>query len=128
MIKALTLVCLLPLLCFASYSLEDLTLEEKVGQLLIAHFNGDIVNEDAKTLITHVFVGGLIYYNWANGLHSPDQVRTLSSGLQTLTQGKVPLFITIDQEGGLVTRLSKGFTVFPGNKALSLTLNPHLAE
>jgi beta-N-acetylhexosaminidase len=71
------------------------------------------------------------YYNWANGLHSSSQVQLLSSELQNLsknTQESIPLFIAVDQEGGVVARLNKGFTEFPGNKALGETQNPDLAE
>jgi len=106
--------------------LSTLTLEEKVGQTLIAHFRGEEANTDAKVLIDQAHVGGIIYYNWANGLHSPEQVRTLSNGLQALA--KTPLFIAVDQEGGRVARLQKGFTQFPGNGALGMTGKPEMAE
>lgn len=119
------------LACFASHSNTEMTLEEKVGQLLMVHFNGEIANEEAKTLIQKVHVGGFIYYNWANGLSSPEQVLRLSSDLQKLSAQNrisIPLFIAVDQEGGLVARLTKGFTIFPGNKALAMTNDYELAE
>ncbi len=103
-----------------------MTLEEKVGQLLIVHFNGKAFNEEALELIHKAHVGGFIYYNWANGLESPAQVEALSRSLQA--HAKYPLFIAIDQEGGNVTRLSQGFTTFPGNKQIGETNNPALAE
>ncbi len=106
--------------------LSTLTLEEKVGQTLIAHFRGEEANTDAKILIEQAQVGGIIYYNWSNGLHSPQQVLRLSNGLQALA--KTPLFIAVDQEGGLVSRLQHGFTQFPGNRALGMTGKPELAE
>ncbi len=115
--------------CFGS--LAEMSLEEKVGQLLMVHFNGEEVNEDAKTLVQRTKVGGIIYYNWSNGLHSPKQVQILSTGLQKLTeanQNPIPLLIATDQEGGVVARLQNGFTNFPGNKALGETFNPQLAE
>jgi len=114
------------MLFFLLSILSTLTLEEKVGQTLIAHFRGEVANTDAKTLIEQAHVGGIIYYNWANGLHSPQQVLSLSNDLQALA--KTPLFIAVDQEGGLVTRLQKGFTQFPGNGALGMTGRPELAE
>lgn len=107
-------------------SLSGMTLEEKVGQVLVVHFNGEGVNEDASALVQQLHVGGVIYYNWANGLHSPEQVSSLSVGLQQLA--KVPLFIAVDQEGGAVTRLQAGFTSFPGNRALGMAGDPQLAE
>lgn len=131
MLISVVLFTSLSLSCLASYSLTDMSLEEKVGQLLMVHFNGEQANDDAKTLIQETKVGAIIYYSWSNGLHSPEQIRTLSSDLQKLTQlnqHPIPLLIATDQEGGLVARLNNGFTKFPGNKALGETSNPHLAQ
>jgi beta-N-acetylhexosaminidase len=111
--------------------LKKMTLEEKVGQLFMAHFRGETANVDAKALVQDVKVGGVIYYNWANGLSSPEQVKKLSASLQALSlqnQHPIPLLIAVDQEGGIVARLNQGFTIFPGNKALGMTKDPKLAE
>lgn len=120
---SLSLLLCTPLFIF-SLSVSDLTLEEKVGQLLLVHFNGHEANEEARQLIQELHVGGIIYYNWANDLSSPKQVQNLSQGLQQLAQKashSIPLFIAVDQEGGVVNRLKKGFTIFPGNYALGQT-------
>lgn len=93
-----------------------LSLEEKVGQLLMVHFHGEVGNEEARSLIQDVGVGGIIYYNWANGLISPQQVRALSGSLQEMAT--IPLLIAIDQEGGRVSRLKQGFTPFPSQREL----------
>lgn len=111
--------------CIAS-EIQEMTLEEKIGQLLMVHFHGQIANDEACMLIQDLYVGGFIYYNWANGLHSPLQVQTLSSGLQKLA--KIPLFIAVDQEGGGVARLTEGFTPFPDNKTVGQTRSLELAE
>jgi beta-N-acetylhexosaminidase len=102
-----------------------LSLEEKVGQVLMVHFHGEELNEDARALIEKAHVGGVIYYTWANGLQSLDQVAKLSKDLQDLS--RVPLLISTDQEGGIVSRLQKDFTTFPGNMALGMTKDPELA-
>lgn len=107
------------------FSLYSLTVEEKVGQLLMVHFHGETANDDAKTLIQDLHVGGFIYYNWANNLSDPQQVKNLSASLQSLS--KIPLLIAVDQEGGVVNRV-KGLTVFPGNMALGMSENTNLAE
>ncbi len=120
--------CLATMTCFAS---NEMTLDEKIGQLLMVRFNGKEANEDAKALVQEVHVGGVIFYNWANGLDSPEQVRSLNKNLQQLTlenQTPIPLLIAVDQEGGLVSRLNRGFTIFPGNMALGKTNDPDLAE
>lgn len=108
-----------------------MSLEEKVGQLLMVNFHGERVNDDAKILVQEIKVGGIIYYNWANGLTSPEQIQMLSDGLQDLTKNNriaVPLLIATDQEGGVVSRLQSGFTSFPGNRALGETKDPLLAK
>lgn len=117
--------------CFASSSLQEMTLEEKVGQLLMVHFNGETVNDDAKALVQDTKVGSIIYYNWSNGLRSPEQIRELSAGLQKLAQANqnpIPLLIAADQEGGIVARLKYESAKFPGNRAVGETANPNLAE
>lgn len=103
-----------------------LTLEEKVGQLLIVHFNGEECNPDATRLIHDAHVGGFIYYNWSNRLSSPPQVKNLSHQLQE--EATIPLFIAVDQEGGRVTRLKEGFTQFPSNGEVGKTGDPSIAE
>lgn len=122
-------------LCFFSsslfsYDVNSLSLEEKVGQLLMVHFDGKEANKDAEVLICDLHIGSIIYYNWSNGLTSPKQVELLSLGLQDLakqTKAQIPLFIAIDQEGGMVQRLNQGFTSFLGNRALAMTSRPYLA-
>lgn len=111
--------------------LEEMSIEEKVGQLLMVHFHGEVANEDAKVLVQDLKVGGILYYNWSNGLTSPSQVQSLSEGLQKLAKENghpIPLLIAADQEGGVVARLQSGFTIFPGNRALGETGDPSLAE
>lgn len=127
----LAILCACSNLCFASALIQNMTLEEKVGQLLMVHFHGETTNAEAQILIQDTKVGGIIYYNWSNGLYSPTQVATLSAGLQKLTESNripLPLLIAADQEGGIVSRLRQGFTEFPGNKALGMTGDPELAE
>lgn len=130
MLRSIISTCLFSASCIAS-PLAKMTIEEKVGQLFVVCFKGEEVNEDSKILIQKLHVGGIIYYDWANGLHSPKQVLALSSGLQKLTLNNripIPLLIAADQEGGIVARLRKGFTLFPGNKALGMTQDPSLAK
>lgn len=129
-LRILPLFCLC-FSCFACDILEMLSLEEKVGQLLMVHFHGDVANEDARVLIQDTKVGGIIYYNWSNRLDSPKQVQDLSAGLQNLAKANtpsIPLLIAADQEGGVVSRLRQGFTYFPGNRALGEIGDVNLSE
>lgn len=114
------------LLVFARAHALDMTLEEKIGQILMVHFHGEVANEDARRLCQDLHVGGFIYFNWANGLNSPEQVARLSAELQKLA--RTPLLIATDQEGGRVVRLRNGFPVFPSSQAIAQTGDPELAE
>ena len=115
--------------------LGQMSLEEKIGQMFIVGFKGDgvtgqalTVNEQARTLIEDYHAGGVIYFD--RNVESPDQVAKLSNDLQKLalsSERKIPLFITVDQEGGKVARFKEGFTAFPGNMVLGATRNKDLA-
>ena len=110
--------------------LEEMSVEEKVGQLFITYFDGEEFNSDAKALIETGKIGGIIYYNSSNALKSPQKIQVLSDNLQSCAMQALstPLFIAVDQEGGLVARLKKGFTPFPGNGALGLIGDQKLTE
>jgi beta-N-acetylhexosaminidase len=116
-----------PQLVSAAVSSEEMTVEEKVGQLLMVHFHGEECNEAAQQLIKEAHVGAIIYYRWANGLQSPQQIQKLSNGLQHYARSQrhaIPLLIAADQEGGRVNRLIEGFVVFPDNAVLAKTGRP----
>lgn len=110
-------------------TVSDLSLEDKVGQLLMVWFEGDEANDEAAKLIKEARVGSIIYYRWANKLISPKQILNLSNSLQAMAKEAYlpPLLIALDEEGGVVSRLLQGFTDFPGNGALGRTEDPHLA-
>lgn len=99
---------------FSLPTLEELSLEEKVGQLLLVHVSGEQFNEEAHILLSQIHVGGIIYYRFANSLCCPGQIKKLSSSLQK--HSKIPLFIAVDQEGGSVASLQKGFTYLPSQR------------
>lgn len=95
----------------------ELSIEEKVGQLLIVHFHGTEANAESERLLKEAHVGGFIYYGWSNGLTSVQQVKNLSSSLQKSNPSPLPLWISIDQEGGRVSRLNQLFPTPPSQKA-----------
>ncbi len=96
--------------------------EQLAGQRLMAGFNGVVLNEDLRNLISDLKVGGIILF--ARNIESPEQARTLCDDVQGFAEkcGQPPLFISIDQEGGVVARLKEPFTQFPtGNPGMKNT-------
>ncbi len=94
---------------------DDMNLKEKVGQLFMLGFHGTEVSKDLRTLFQHYHPGVVILFS--RNLQEPSQAAHLVNALQKLAPA-MPLFVAIDQEGGRVARLPKGFTVFPGQGAL----------
>jgi beta-N-acetylhexosaminidase len=88
---------------------------EKVGQLFMLGFHGTELTEDLRALVKAYHPGGVLLFS--RNLTDPVQAARLTNALQKLTP-KMPLLVAIDQEGGRVARLPKGFTVFPGQGAL----------
>ena len=109
--------------------IAKMTVEEKVGQLIMVGFDGPQANETIETHIRERFVGGVVLFS--RNIQSPQQTAELTNELQRLAEAtarQIPLFIGIDQEGGWVIRLKEGATVLPGNMALGATNSTALAE
>ncbi|HXF82420.1 MAG TPA: beta-N-acetylhexosaminidase [bacterium] len=92
---------------------------DRAGAHVIVDFPGHEITPPLERLVREGRIGGVILF--AKNIRNPAQVRTLTADLQRLAAaaGLPPLFITIDQEGGVVNRLSEGCTVFPGAMALA---------
>lgn len=109
--------------------LPNLTLEEKVGQIMMVFFEGSALSENLRKFVAELKVGGVILYSSRGNVESVRQVAELNGAVQqtALDVGSLPLFIAIDQEGGVVARIREGVTLFPGNMALGAAGDPSLA-
>jgi len=81
-----------------------------IGQLLIAGFNGHHVPAELRTLAKEFGLGGVILF--ARNVDEPEQVAELAFEASRLVPD-IPLWVSIDQEGGRVARLKKPFTEWP---------------
>ncbi|MDQ0723131.1 beta-N-acetylhexosaminidase [Paenibacillus sp. W4I10] len=99
--------------------LKQMTLREKVGQMLLCGFHGTEAVGDVESFLRKYPIGGVIYF--ARNVESPEQIERLSSGLQQIAKssGNVPLWISIDQEGGMVARITEGIALMPGPMAIA---------
>ena len=91
--------------------LDQLTLEQKVGQLLVAGFEGVQPGEDALRAIQEYQVGGLILYD--RNVESTEQLAELTNALKALNGEHIPLFLSMDEEGGRVSRMPPEITDLP---------------
>ncbi|MFD1453757.1 MULTISPECIES: beta-N-acetylhexosaminidase [Oceanobacillus] len=103
-------------------------LERKIGQLFVVGFDGMTVNPKIKKLIHDYHVGSIILFS--RNIGEPEEVLQLTSDLQKEAKKagyEKPLLICLDQENGVVSRIHKGLTTFPGSMALGATDNPQYA-
>jgi beta-N-acetylhexosaminidase len=112
--------------------MNQLSLEEKVGQMLMPDFRmwkkqGEaaasgftVMNDEVGSIIQKYHLGGVILF--AENVTGTEQTTRLVDGLQKASPN-IPLLITIDQEGGIITRLQSG-TNLPGNMAIGAIRDP----
>ncbi|WP_058303660.1 beta-N-acetylhexosaminidase [Gorillibacterium timonense] len=94
-----------------------LTTEEKIGQLVIIGMDGTSMDETTRSMIVKRHVGGIIFFK--PNLHDTKQMLALSNELKAANrENPIPLWLSLDQEGGRVTRLPEEFVKFPTNLAI----------
>jgi beta-N-acetylhexosaminidase len=103
-------------------SLRDI--RRHVGQLAIAGFSGHTLPPELRALAREFDLGGVIFF--ARNVESPEQVAELSREAQSLA-GEIPLWVSVDQEGGRVARLKAPFTVWPPMVTLGRSGDEQLA-
>ena len=135
-------------------TLNQLTPEEKIGQLFLVSFEGAEAEADSQIhdLITKHFIGGVMLSSENDNFTSADQIltktRALTNQLQTyryevsqsqndLTGGDdffqpayIPLLIGITQEGDSApySQMINGVTPLPSQLAIGATWNPALSK
>ena len=117
-------------------AISKMTLEQKLSQMMIPALRSDSVNTKTATeidqnyadLIRKYDFGGIILF--AGNIVDPAQTVRLTHDIQEAalkSDSGIPMFLCVDQEGGLVNRVSFG-TTCSGNMALAATGDPSLAE
>ncbi|WHY03343.1 beta-N-acetylhexosaminidase [Neobacillus sp. DY30] len=96
--------------------LSNMSLEDKIGQMILAGISGTTLDTNAKNLISQFHVGGIIFYK--NNFETPEQTVQLVNQLKAGNSSNLPLFLSVDQEGGKVTRLPGGLVNFPPNNQI----------
>lgn len=107
--------------------IEDMTLREKIGQMICFGFSGEVVNDQVRENVKDYKIGNFILF--ASNCKNNEQIFNLNRDLNRLTYdntGIMPI-INLDQEGGMVTRIFNEATFFPGAMTISRTQNPSYA-
>ena len=103
--------------------MQSMTLEEKVWQMFFVRPEditgmGNVVQagETTKTALENYPVGGFVYFS--QNIESREQLTEMIANVQSYS--KIPLFISVDEEGGRVARL--------GDADIGVTAHPPMAE
>ncbi|MFR8747086.1 glycoside hydrolase family 3 protein [Gemmiger formicilis] len=95
-----------------------------IGQRLVAGFPGTAITPELVQVIRQYKIGNIILFR--ENISDAAQLRTLCADLTELIRRETGYdpFIMVDQEGGVVTRLSEDCVNVPGAMALASTGDP----
>jgi len=105
-----------------------MTIRQQIGQLMIIGLKGKSLEADEKKFISDNNIGGIILFS--RNIEDPKQVHNLITEVQSLRHkmpDKVPLFVSVDMEGGRVARFKAPFTQWPPLAKLGDIDSPTLA-
>lgn len=96
-------------------NINEMTLDEKIGQMVLSGFNGTDFNGELDTLINDLKVGGVILFS--RNIEDSKQLKKLNLDIEEANKN-IPVFISIDEEGGRVNRLAKNIKRFESAKSI----------
>jgi beta-N-acetylhexosaminidase len=105
--------------------LNRMSLDEKLGQMFLIETYYQTWTPDIANMVVGMHAGALIIYG--KNMQSPQQLHDYVASIQA--HAKIPLLVTMDEEGGLVDRLGSHnfFPPLPPAQTLGESGNPALA-
>ena len=101
--------------------ISEMNLKEKIGQLMIVGFHGEEYNDNLEQLIQEYSIANIILFT--RNIKNISQLHKLNNTIHQKINNKTGImpFISIDQEGGMVTRIMEEATFFPGAMSIGAT-------
>lgn len=100
-----------------STQLNQMSVDEKIGQMIIGGIDGYSYNQQTHSLINEYKIGGFILY--ANNIKNTSQTVSLLNEMKEGNKAsRIPLFLSVDQEGGNLVRLPKEVVALPSNRQI----------
>lgn len=107
-------------------TISNMSLDEKIGQLVVSGFYGTTLDENILKLIKEDKISGVILFN--RNVKDSSTLLSLNNSLKESNKNnKLPLFISVDEEGGLVTRMPEDIKRLPTNKYIGSLNNKDLS-
>lgn len=96
---------------------DEMSLEEKIGQMMFAGFSGTEMSESIDRLINTYKIGGIIFYK--HNIQSAAQMIALQNEIREGNHAnKLPLLFGVDQEGGRISRMPDEVKNLPASLAI----------
>src|SRR5260370_1425838 len=89
----------------AAALVQSMSLDDKLGQMVIVEFYGSTLNADLMHMIQVSRVSGVLIENKNGNAVTRQQLVSLNQAMQG--QAHIPLFISTDYEGGVVNELRR---------------------
>ena len=107
--------------------IKELSIQEKIGQMIIIGMDTNYITDRIKTMITKYKIGGIILYR--KNFNTYDKMLDLIRQLKELNKdNKIPLFIAIAQEGGRVNRMPQQILNLPSANKIAITGGEELVK
>lgn len=85
---------------------ESLSVEEKIAQMIIMDLDKNEITKETFDIISRNKIGGILLYK-KNYSDYNSMIKLINGFKKSNSENQIPLFISIDQEGGRVNRLPK---------------------
>ncbi len=106
--------------------MAKMSFEEKIGQLLFLGFGGTVMDQTIASFLDEKKPGAVALF--ARNVKHLGQTMRLIREVRKHDPGGIPMFVSVDQEGGNVVRLKRHVTVLPSAMALGAADDVALAE
>lgn len=92
---------------------KGMSIEEKIGQMFMVGLEGYNIDDNSRIMINEHHIGGFIIFG--KNVENSSQLLNLINSLKEANSqnNKIPLFISIDEEGGRVSRMPAEIKKFP---------------
>lgn len=107
---------------------ESMTTKEKIGQMIMIGLETDTVTEMEQALIRENHIGGVILFQ--RNIKNADGLVNINNQLKTINKDHsgIPIFISVDEEGGIVSRMPPEVKNLPNAMEIGATGDVLAAE
>jgi beta-N-acetylhexosaminidase len=108
--------------------IDTMSLEEKIGQMMMVGLDGYSINKESLRMIKEYHIGGFVILG--KNIKDSETLLNLVNALKAKNKEKnsVPLLLSIDEEGGIVSRLPHPFVNLPSNNRVGSKNDEELAR